>query len=79
MSDIPFVAVGNDELGGTVKKGDRVVNDKGLEGFVEYGKDGTTGEESSVLGFVTCGDASYLVSIAGKLFKDWRVENETRV
>lgn len=74
---IPYIAVGNDELGSTVRKGDRVVNDKGLSGIVEYGKNGDTGEESNMLGFVTVKDGtSYLVSINDKLFLDWRVQND---
>ncbi len=62
-----FVAVGNDELGGDVKKGDIVIKGD-MKGVVEYGKDGTTDKESSVLGFVTVEDgASYLVAIQNKL------------
>jgi len=67
-----MIAVGNDELGGTVKKGDQVINDQGLTGVVEYGTDGT-GKESSLLGFVKIEDTLFLVSLEDKLLLDWRV------
>lgn len=67
-----FIAVGNDELGGSVKKGDTVVHEDGRTGPLFFGIDGKTGEESTVLGFINVGNNSYLVAIAGKLMKGWR-------
>lgn len=69
----PYVAIGGDEMGGPVRKGDRVVNKKlGLSGVLEYGTDGDTGRESPVLGFVTVEDGtSYMVALQNKLVFGW--------
>lgn len=72
----PFVAIGNDELGDSVKKGDLLCKGD-MKGRLEYGKDRTTGEESSVLGFVTVEDGtSYLVAIQNKLVFGWEKYDE---
>ena len=75
-----FVAIGNDELGSAVKKGDKVVNHKmGLEGTMEYGTD-ESGKESNKLGFITTEYGnSYLVALDGKLVFEWEHEHETRI
>lgn len=66
-----FVAIGNDELGMSVKKGDKLVKGK-LSGILEYGKDGTTGKESNVMGFVTAADGeSYVATIKDQLVFGW--------
>ena len=80
-----FVAIGNDELlkttelGLKVNKGDKLV--KGLlSGILEYGKDGTTGKESNILGFVTAVDSqgeshSYVAVIKDQLVFGWEKSN----
>ncbi len=69
-----FVAIGADELGLKVKKGDKLV--KGcLSGILEYGKD-NKGNESNTLGFVKCGKKSYLASINDRLLRGWEKSND---
>ena len=70
-----MMAIGEDELGAPVKKGDLVTNSV-LSGTVEYGTDASTGKECGLLGFISCEDKQYLVSIAGKLLSGWRIEND---
>ena len=71
-----FVAVGNDELGLKAKKGDKLVKGH-LSGILEYGKDGTTGKESNVLGFVTAEDGeSYVATIKDQLVFGWEKYDE---
>lgn len=65
-----FVAVENDELGSAIKKGDTVIRGD-LKGVVQYGKDGTTGKESNMLGFVSIDGCDYLVSIKDQLVFGW--------
>lgn len=66
-----MLAIGNDELGEYVRKGDRVRRGE-LEGIVEYGTDGETGKETNVLGCVTVADGtSYLVAIKDQLIGGW--------
>lgn len=65
-----FVAVENDELGSAIKKGDTVIRGD-LKGVVQYGKDGTTGKESNMLGFVSIDGCQYLVSIKDQLVFGW--------
>ncbi len=60
-----MLAVGNDELGESVHKGDTIKNEMG-QGILEYGI-GMDGKESSRLGFITIRDVSYLVSIGNQL------------
>lgn len=64
----PFIGFGNDQLQDqpTVRKGDLVACDtcKGVHP-VELGK--VNGEEDGTLGFISCGDKHFLVSIGGKL------------
>ena len=77
-----MLAIGNDELGGTVKKGQRVrrhytmTYDEIQEGIVEHAKD-EEGKETDLLGFITTekGDA-YLVSIKGQLLEGWKIVHE---
>ncbi len=65
-----FVAVGKDELGDPVKKGDAVVNGE-LSGNVSYALD-SSGNESDLLGFVTIDEDDWVVSIGGKLVFGWK-------
>lgn len=72
MSDISFVAIGNDELGDDI--GEYVTCPHcGDQHPVQYGdkieKDGTK-TPSKLLGFYKCGDNSYLCSIDGKSLMD---------
>jgi len=72
MTEAPFVAIGNDELGesdvGETLKCKRC----GKKHKVEYGeeilKDGTR-IPSKLLGFIKCRGKAYLVAINGKLIK----------
>lgn len=64
-----FVAIGSDELGTAVKKGDKLVKGN-LSGILEYGKD-VNGKENNLLGFVTCGEHYYLVAINDQLVFGW--------
>ena len=66
---LPFIAIGNDELGDPV--GETAPCPRCSETHtVKYGetvnKDGTR-SPSKLLGFVKCGEDSYLVAVAGKL------------
>lgn len=64
-----YFAVGNDELGEEVKKGDLVHSISGHIGEVEYG---TTedGRETNILGFITAANGTpYLVAVNGRLIK----------
>ena len=68
-----YFAIGNDELGGTVKKGDKVTNGT-YTGIVEYGIDTISGKETNLMGFITTeDDKHYLVSLKDRLIKDWRL------
>lgn len=64
--EIPFIAVGNNELDEMEPIGETALcpNCK-KKHKVEYGTD-EDGNESKVLGFVNCGKKSYLVSVDGK-------------
>jgi len=72
MTEIPFKAIGNDELGesdvGETIKCKRC----GKRHKVRYGErvlaDGTW-QPSKLLGFIKCGGKPYLVAINGKLIK----------
>ncbi len=66
-----MLAIGNDELGDTVKKGDKVTNDDVMTGFVEYSTD-LNGKELDIVGAIKIGKDSYLVSIRGRLLSGWR-------
>ena len=70
-----MLAIGNNELGETVKKGDKLVNQKGDIGILEYGTD-NEGKESSMLGFVKIGEHCYLASIRDRLMSTWEKYNE---
>ena len=62
-----FFAVGNDELGELVSKGDTIKFGK-LIGKLEYGKN-EAGHESNLLGFITVETNMYLVAIGDRLLK----------
>lgn len=71
-----FLAIGAEELGAEVKKGEKVAKG-GLMGNVEYGIDSITGKESNLLGFVTGKNGkSYLVAVSGKLLEGWEKVND---
>lgn len=75
INDIPFVAVGNDELGRYVKKGDLLQKGK-LKGCLKYGTD-ESGKESNVIGFVTVEDGTtYLAAIKDQLVFEWEKADE---
>ena len=65
--NLPFVAIGNDELGGPVPD-DALIKCKrcGVPHKLEYGKN-EAGVETRTVGFVRCGEKSYLVAVNGKL------------
>ena len=69
--DIPFMAVGADELGDTIQKGD-YVSYNGNEGIVQYCTD-EAGKESNLLCFIKGEPHDYLVGINGKLLKGVRI------
>jgi hypothetical protein len=66
-----FIAIGNEQLGKSVEKGDMIECPVcGEQHPLEYAKD-QNGEETSVAGFIKCPEngRSYLVSIRGQLIK----------
>lgn len=70
-----MIAVGNNEIGEYVEKGDYVVNGK-LEGTLKYG---TTpeGKENTIIGFITTEEGrNYLVAIHNRLLEGWRIKDE---
>jgi hypothetical protein len=68
-----MLAIGNEQLGDPVKKGDLIVNAKlNIKGALSYGTD-ESGKESPLLGFVSSEDKSYLVSINNKLIPGWEI------
>jgi len=68
-----MLAIGNEELGDSVKKGDWVINTKyNFKGQLKYCND-ESGKESQLLGFVSNEDKSYLVSINNKLIPGWEI------
>ena len=71
MTEAPFVAIGNDELGEKVGKTLKCKR-CGKRHKVRYGErilpDGTM-QPSKLVGFIKCGGKPYLVAINGKLIK----------
>ena len=66
--EIPYVAFGNDELKNKSLAGDTAICPKcNKKHKIEYGIDEKTGEVTTMVGFVTCGEDIYLVMLAGKL------------
>ena len=66
--EIPFLAVSNEEIANNPPVGKKATCPHCKKKHkVEYGKDGKTKEISRLLGFVDCGEKTYLVSLAGKL------------
>lgn len=75
--ETPFLAVGNDELGAEVKKGDIVVSNSGYIGTLKYGVNLNTGKETPSLGYIHTDDGDALiVSVAGKLLNGWRKQDD---
>ena len=68
MNDIPYFAIGNNELEvlPVAKDKAKCPMCKKLK-TIKYGTDTKTGEVSKMLGFVNCGKEAYMVSINGKL------------
>ena len=66
--EIPYVAFGNDELKNKSLAEDTAICPKCKKKHkIEYGTDEKTGEVTTMVGFITCGKISYVVSLAGKL------------
>ena len=66
--EIPYVAFGNDELKNKSLAEDTAICPKCKKKHkIKYGTDEKTGEVTTMVGFVTCGEDSYMVSLAGKL------------
>ncbi|MDH3563534.1 MAG: hypothetical protein OEN49_09105 [Gammaproteobacteria bacterium] len=65
--NLPFVAIGNDELGGPVPD-DALIKCKrcGTPHKLEYGTN-AAGVETKIVGFVRCGEEAYLVAVDGHL------------
>lgn len=71
-----YMEIGNDELKGRVKEGDKVYSvELNLYGIVECSKN-EKGDKINILVFIKNGDASYLVGIDGRLIKDWIIVND---
>ena len=71
MTEAPFIAIGNDELGEDVV--DEIICGRcGKKHKVKYCErilpDGTM-QPSKLVGFIKCGGKPYLVAINGKLIK----------
>lgn len=67
MSEVPYIAVANNELGAPLYKGDRIkCRACGRQHRVRLGTDAETGKESPLLQFVRCGKKSLLVGINGR-------------
>ncbi len=72
--EMPFVAIGNDELGDEVGE-TAICPNCGKQHEVSYGeevKEDGTKVKSDLLGFVKCKKHSYLVSIKGQLIQKRR-------
>lgn len=72
MKEIPFLAIGNDELANCspASKGDKVrcrVKGCRKKHVLKCGIESKTREESNMLLFYKCGRHSYLAAVAGKL------------
>lgn len=73
MSLDNFIAIGNDELKGSIKEGDVIYSEKlNRKGIVKFGTD-ENGEKTDMLVFIKYGDVSYLVGVSGQLINDWVV------
>jgi hypothetical protein len=67
MKTRPFIAIGNEELKGTLKKGDIIRCPKCRKRHsVCVGKDRKTGKETDMVLFYHCGKKLYLAGIDGK-------------
>jgi len=69
-NEIPFLAVGNEELHDFVSAGDTVelmIDSKPVQCTVDCSTNPKTGEKTNTLMFVTHNGTSYLVGIMGKL------------
>jgi len=67
MSETPFVAFTNDELGGPLKKGDSIKCPTCKKSHViELGIDAETGKETDLMMFYKCGKKEYLAGIKGQ-------------
>jgi len=65
---IPFVAIGNEEIRDNPSVGEFATCPSCAKKHkVEYGTNTETGEVSKTIGFVKCGENSYMISLAGKL------------
>lgn len=65
MRELPFVAIGADELKGPLKKGDKIHCKKcNKKHVVSLAKD-KDGKESTIAMFYRCGEISYLAGLGG--------------
>lgn len=69
-----FIAIGNDELGNLVKKGDKLIKGE-LSGTLQYGTN-ADGKETNIMGFVTVGETAYLAAIKDQLVFGWEKAND---
>ncbi len=73
-----MLAIGNDELGESVKKGDYVRNKReGMEGYLEHPID-ENGDKLDIIGYVIYNNSrnspeTHLVSISGRMLRDWKL------
>jgi len=80
---VPFVAIGNEELGPPVPDGSHIKCKRcGLPHRINYGTN-EKGEETRIMGFIRCeskeyGDKSYLVTIDGRLVFGSELANTKR-
>ncbi len=78
MKKIPYLAVGNDELGEVVGEKVKCIycNDSHKVDFGEQVLDDGTKVKSKMLGFIVCPEKenAYLVAVGGKLMPGWRNE-----
>ena len=69
IDDVPYLALGNDELADMPHVGKTAACPVcENQHVVEYGTD-SNGNKSGLLGFVKCGGKTSLVSVAGKLVR----------
>lgn len=69
-----MIAVGNDELGSTVKIGDTIINTKTDERITITKENYCTNEEGKLSNMILCykkGETIYLFGIAGQLLSPW--------
>jgi hypothetical protein len=66
IGGVPYVAVGNDELGAPLKKGDLVDCKCGGKHPLELGVNTDTKKESDAIMFYKCGDQLFVGGLMGR-------------